>query len=405
MSWKDSLLAGSFREVPFVTESTDGEIGRRTALHEFPLRDKPYAEDLGRKARRFTMTIYVIGADYMSARDALIAAFEEPGPGKLIHPYLGEMFVTATEVRGPRESTREGGMARFSVTFAESGDKVFPKVTADTTRAVDDDAQVTAYYTKREFSQNFDASSPGYVMDNAQSLVSRVADKIDAVRRLIPSVPEAVTDFVDDLQSLAQSAESLIRAPADLAADIYGIVADIASLPDRIERALDAYGQLADLFADDRAVTETVGIGGVESVGLTRQARNEIAVNALVRRAAVVEAVRATAGIEYESVDDAETDRDTLADRLDVEAELTGDDALFIAICDLRAAMITDLTARGADLARVDTYIPATTLPALVIAQIIYGDATEADAIVTRNNIAHPGFVPGGESLEVLIDD
>ncbi|WP_419657672.1 DNA circularization protein, N-terminus [Desulfosarcina variabilis str. Montpellier] len=405
MSWKDSLLAGSFREVPFVTESTDGEIGRRTALHEFPLRDKPYAEDLGRKARRFSMTIYVIGADYMSARDALIAAFEEPGPGKLIHPYLGELTVTATEVRGPRESTREGGMARFSVTFAESGDKVFPKATADTTQAVDDDAQVTAYYTKREFSQNFDASSPGYVMDNAQSLVSRVADKIDAVRRLIPSVPEMVTDFVDDLQSLAQSAESLIRAPADLAADIYGIVADIAGLPDRIERALDAYGQLADLFSDERAVTETVSIAGVESVGLTRQARNEIAINALVRRAAVVEAVRTTAGIEYESVDDAETDRDTLADRLDAEAELAGDDACFVAICDLRAAMVTDFTARGADLARVDTYTPAATLPALVIAQTIYGDATEADAIVTRNNIAHPGFVPGGESLEVLIDD
>jgi len=405
MSWKDSLLAGSFREVPFVTESTDGEIGRRTALHEFPLRDKPYAEDLGRKARRFSMTIYVIGADYMSARDALIAAFEEPGPGKLIHPYLGELTVTATEVRGPRESTREGGMARFSVTFAESGDKVFPKATADTTQAVDDDAQVTAYYTKREFSQNFDASSPGYVMDNAQSLVSRVADKIDAVRRLIPSVPEMVTDFVDDLQSLAQSAESLIRAPADLAADIYGIVTDIANLPDRIERALDAYGQLADLFSDDRAVTETVSIGGVESIGLTRQARNEIAINALVRRAAVVEAVRTTAGIEYESVDDAETDRDTLADRLDAEAELAGDDACFVAICDLRAAMVTDFTARGADLARVDTYTPAATLPALVIAQTIYGDATEADAIVTRNNIAHPGFVPGGESLEVLIDD
>jgi prophage DNA circulation protein len=335
----------------------------------------------------------------------LIAAFEESGPGKLIHPYLGEMTVTAIEVRGPRESTREGGMARFSVTFVESGDKVFPKATADTTQAVDDNAQVTAYYTQREFADNFDASSPEYVMDSAQTLVSRVADKIDAVRRLIPSVPETVTDFVNDLQSFTQSAESLIRTPADLAADIYGIVADIAGLPDRIERALDAYGQLADLFADDRAVTETVSIGGVESVGLTRQARNEIAINALVRRAAVVEAVRATAGIEYESVDDAETDRDTLAERLDAESELTADDACFVAICDLRAAMVTDFTARGADLARVDTYTPATTLPALVIAQIIYGDATEAGAIVTRNSIAHPGFVPGGESLEVLIDD
>jgi prophage DNA circulation protein len=41
------------------------------------------------------------------------------------------------------------------------------------------------------------------------------------------------------------------------------------------------------------------------------------------------------------------------------------------------------------------------TLPALVVAHRVYGDATRADEIVSRNRVRHPGFVPGGIALEV----
>lgn len=45
-----------------------------------------------------------------------------------------------------------------------------------------------------------------------------------------------------------------------------------------------------------------------------------------------------------------------------------------------------------------------TTMPALLIAHRVYGDARRADDIVSRNRIAHPGFVSGGQVLEVLKD-
>ncbi len=410
MAWKDNLRPGSFRDVPFATESANASIGRRTVVHEYPLRDTPYVEDLGRKARRIEMTIYVLGADYMSARDALIAAFEESGPGELVHPYLGKLTATAVEVRGPRESTREGGMARFQVTFVEAGEAVFPKSSVDTATTATAAADSAADAAKNEFSSNFGAAAPASAAIKAKTFLENVAGRIDAIRRSFPGVPDAVTDYVRDLETVAQSLEELIRTPADLADSVYGLVADIAVLPDRIERAFGAYGQLWDLFADDSDITEpktvTIASSGaaVESVTMTRQARNEISVNALVRRAAVIEAVRATTGIEYESQVDAAEAREELAEKLDAEAVLTADDDCYTALVDLRAAMIADLTARGADLAVVEYHTPAADLPAVVLAHMIYGDAAEAEAIVSRNNIAHPGFVPGGEALEVLID-
>ena len=48
------------------------------------------------------------------------------------------------------------------------------------------------------------------------------------------------------------------------------------------------------------------------------------------------------------------------------------------------------------------SYTPQATLPALVIAHRLYGDATRADEVCVRNNVRHPGALRGGMALEVL---
>jgi prophage DNA circulation protein len=92
MSWRDQLRPGSFRGAPFRIQGNDGEGGRRGALHEFPERDEPWFEDLGRAARRWTIEAIVIGENYLADLDALVAACEEKGPGTLVHPYRGTLW-------------------------------------------------------------------------------------------------------------------------------------------------------------------------------------------------------------------------------------------------------------------------------------------------------------------------
>ena len=71
MSWREELIQATFRGVAFFVQGHEGEVGRRVQVHEFPLREKPWAEDMGRKARTFTLDAYVLGSDYMQQRDAL----------------------------------------------------------------------------------------------------------------------------------------------------------------------------------------------------------------------------------------------------------------------------------------------------------------------------------------------
>lgn len=132
MAWRDRLLAASYRGVPFhVASHTSEAAGRRAAVHEYPGRDTPYVEDLGRRTTELTLQAYVVGPDYDVGRDALVAACAEPGPGRLIHPTLGERDVVCTGCT-VSERTDEGGMARVTLTLIGSGAARYPAATPDT---------------------------------------------------------------------------------------------------------------------------------------------------------------------------------------------------------------------------------------------------------------------------------
>jgi prophage DNA circulation protein len=92
------------------------------AGHQFPKRDDPYAEDMGRRGRRITITAYVIGAEYQADRDTLIEAMEAEGPGLLIHPTGGQALYQP-EGYSKTESRLKGNLAEFELTFVEPGDQ------------------------------------------------------------------------------------------------------------------------------------------------------------------------------------------------------------------------------------------------------------------------------------------
>ena len=77
----EQLQKASFRGVPFEVTAASLTAGRRTVVHEYPQRDKPYVEDLGRASRKLTIKAFVVGSDYLARAQRLLAAIEKPGPG------------------------------------------------------------------------------------------------------------------------------------------------------------------------------------------------------------------------------------------------------------------------------------------------------------------------------------
>ena len=60
MAWRSRLMPAKFRGARFHVDTGVRESGRRIVPHEFPKRDVPYAEDMGRRAREFTVRGYII---------------------------------------------------------------------------------------------------------------------------------------------------------------------------------------------------------------------------------------------------------------------------------------------------------------------------------------------------------
>jgi prophage DNA circulation protein len=124
--WRLALRVATFRDAPFHIETGSRLSGRRIAMHEYPKRDQPYAEDMGKRTIQFDLTGYFIegdrrlGLDYRTGRDRLRDALEVEGPGLLIHPTMPELMVVC-ERYSMSENRERGGYVTFEMRFIEYG--------------------------------------------------------------------------------------------------------------------------------------------------------------------------------------------------------------------------------------------------------------------------------------------
>ena len=122
----------------------------------------------------------------------------------------------------------------------------------------------------------------------------------------------------------------------------------------------------------------------------------------LIAAGAVIEAAIESADADYGTADDALASRDAVIDAIDEVQRANCSDAVFTALSELAVAVNEDLTTRGAELPKLGSATLFMSMPALAASYRLYGDVGQADAIVARNRIRHPGRVPGGVPLEVI---
>lgn len=395
--WRDQLLPGRFRWVSIDVLDAEGNFGRRGVVHEYPLRDKPWVEDLGRRARTMTLTVVMVGADYMTRRDEMLRAIESPGAANLTHPWYGEMTVFVTDCR-LAESTAQGGMATFTLSLVEAGENEFPSARASTPDQVAAAAEPAKAAQKSAFAQALDTiGRPDHVAAAVRDAVTGALDKVKAAAGMVKAELAPLAELQRQVDEAKATLVATVKAPLALADLVTGAI-------EQLVRAVAPAPQ------DSLAVAKTLWQFGAVALpldGLTFNdalaATNTVQVGQLVRMAALAEGARAAAEVDFDSFDSAKALRDSYCDAADALL-LALDDAPFDALRTLRAAVVADISARGADLARLKRYTPARTLPALVLANALYGDALRADDVLARNatRIAHPLFVPGGVELEVL---
>ena len=410
--WRDRKQGASFRGVPFLVDTDSVPVGRRTQVHEYPQRDQPFVEDLGRRTRQYKFTGFVIGDDFLAQRDRLLTALDTPGAGELVHPWFGRLTVTAGECE-LSHARDELGMARFNLVFID-GMLEFPAQSPNTRRAL--------------------AAQAPSLMDSIKGRFNAAMTPVDLARQRTSAVRSALSGAMG-------FALKFLSPGTTLGSDISGLVSSLMNDPGAfadsllagisgLERAFSGYGSSGS-FSRSRAKAETLAslpaaapvpadpevatiqaavVGLVQDAALLDvlldMAEVPVAVTPGVSAPAAVDVQLAqqgatvAAGTEVETAvpvaDDVLAVRDSISEALwSVAGESPPEH--FGALSEARVVLDRHLTEVARSGVGLRVYAPAETVSALVLAHALYGDAQRSDEIVARNRVRHPGFVPATE--------
>ncbi len=395
MSWKDELRKASFRGVEFFIDSSDFSTGRRSVLHEFPNRDTPYTEDMGRISDSFEIEGYVLGDNYFQAKRNLQEVFTKKGPGELIHPYYGLKIVQVGPV-SISETTKDGAIATFSAKFSEAGNNKYPKGQNDKGAILSSTVETALEETKADFDESFSIEDlPGFAVDSARDLVSLAQEQFDDVTKTFADVSDAVADLAYSTRNLVAEVNDLLQAPSVLS-----------------QRLLDSFALLEDAFTSEKSKVNALSTfytfgkdePQVDATTPIRQKEknNQDKLTNFMRKVAAVKSASTAMIADYASFDDALNKRVEITAVINEQIREDDNTELYQSLIDVNAALVDALPDVDADLPRVQEITLDNTESSLTLSYDLFENDRNEQDLIDRNGVRNPGFIEAGTTLEVL---
>lgn len=418
---------GAFKGALFYTRSELTTVGRHAQVESVPFENEgAIAVDMSRAPQKYRIEAILIGDDYArDMREALLKAIESPGPGLLKHPQHGNKIV---QVKDDIQFGTDTTSTRVCVVhFNATEYRERPPATARLN---------TGGALKAAASGGLDAtvSSFGNVITGLKNAIN---DFVEFARL------DVLDDILSDLQSINGMITAVLSVPGAFAAQIDAISTQLAQLiatPDRLINAFvsafDVLAQAVNRITDpsgfdvdregtdetvsamraglmlQRAISATAIMGAatpavpdVDTPAREQQAHDQRVIQRHVRAAGLFSFAGVVPDVRFTSADDARAVQKVLVDALLALAESEPDlDAPVIKSLRNTAAIAGSYLAGVAGgLPDLVEYTPVDSLPASVLAYMLYGDADREDEIIARNRgtVKHPLFVPGRATLEV----
>ncbi len=439
--WSEHLHPASFRGVPFAVLTGEGNYGRRQAVHEYPYRDTPWIEDIGRSTRKLTLHGFIVQSsllytapDVMTQRNSLVAACETANAGTLIHPTLGELTVSIPDGGLKITESVAGRVFEFSLTVIESGLKVFAitssagaastvktswlamaaKTAAKFISEVSGDLRtVTQAIKTLKSTGEFWIGEVANVADQATNLSNTLKSTFGSTRYgryndgtvggSVSGTDGSVNNTADTTdydalvsQKIAVSVEN--RATINTAAatllestTVEDYAANVQAVIDAINNSIASLSDLIRIWETLAGFSDTTYRPDISDSGIAAAAQYYFI--ALAAGAMAAAAAQYTPS-SYDDAMDVLARVITVIDTVTVTIADAGYDDVYGELQVLRETVVATLQNAGADLAPITTVSFSGPLPALYLANHLYQDAGRAEALVKMANPIHPAFMP-----------
>lgn len=393
--WLKTLWRTSYKGAAFWVE-TDKEGGaRRIVIHEFPMRDTPFLEDLGERYREFTVTAYVASDRADTEAAALMAMCATRGPGIMVLPEQGPVMVRCLEFSRAHNRDRLGFVAH-ELKFVREG---FSSALASVTSLINMifvQAEAAASVVAEAFATvALIKSVPDYVANALQSGTENALATLEVVRTSVNVEPVTSAAQRDAIEAAYVALpEAMTNEDTAALQEIgLGIVQTAMALTENMDPNI-ALSTMAQII--DATPIETEPAAVASSKWRTHVAINEQAAYTLLRIAAMVAYCEAVARAKLGDRPAAITLRANVSSYFEdqLNALPSQEYALYYALIRLRDATIDYLSRAILDLAPVVKVNASLGMPSLFWAWRLYADPTRSPELVARNRIEHPSFMP-----------
>lgn len=415
----DQRFPVSLGGVPALVVSSDDRFGQHTIVHEYPGR-APSIDQNGPMPQRFSQEFLFIGPTYQQDLQAFEDVLARTDAQRFVHHWRGSFLVKPEGEYTVRWSTDEGGMCRLTVTLVVAGDEDVPSVRVETFDLVITEGDVAQARMADMVADGFTVEGSNSLRERSTTILEDIVAAVTDANNYTQSQFQSVNTTTSDIVNFGNQLETLVNTPHTMATTIARLVdgtfAAITGVVDSVGD-IDPLGdvdQVLGALRRGRQLLVALGIlrgGSAFGSGYstpaqnTPQQRQRAANQRLLVQATrisfLISATRTVARVGVESSTMAETVF-TLVNDAVVSLRADVDDNTYRSLANLRAAIGAHMRVAAADLPATTSYTPNGTVPALLLAHTLYGDATREAEIVERNGIAHPGFVRGGGPLEVL---
>lgn len=415
VTWRDKLLPASFRGISFLIPQTSVPVGMKGQLHEFPQRDTPFFEQLGKQSQVHKMTAWVIGDDCFDRRDKLIEALNTPGGGELVHPWLGKMQVKAGECEMSHDFVG-GGMVSFDLTFYPDEPLKTPAARVNTQAQV-----VNSSESLLTSSLNRYQTTMGKV-NQARLGLLQMRNSLSSVFSVIQ---QQFAPFLSVFTDVTGFAQSLMNSPGTLSSlfssyfssfsgfDFFGSSSSSSSGGGSGSGYRGAVAEASQQTESVSSINTVSPLGGTDTVTASQATADLVQDSVLVQIGLIVsempvatqpQSIESMPSVEQQAIqpvvrpevpvaDDVIELRDSLNEAIH-KASLKADPEHYQVLNSFRQSVVKHLTAVAQSGVRLVDITPSETLSALVLAYRRFGDATRSPEVVQRNRIRHPGFVP-----------
>ena len=421
-------IRDSYKGVPFQAAAVTKTIQRRQVLHEYPQRDIPYLEDLGKGATLYKVTAFLVGDNCVAQAKRLEKALLTVGAGTFVHPWDGALTVSVYQASNISYSNSELRYCSLDITFVEAGELGYPNKLADGPTLARQLADKLGLSAVSDFVESFKQTA-------AYKLVQAAINGtlLETLGIISDAEIAQILGFVDEVTTFAEQAIGLLtdepRGFAEKLSSVLGL-ARFDSVETRWSGIVNQISQLTTSEELNRRTNQFAQIPAVVSNLEAESLQDSAAVETLTRKLLLENAIGASTLIgtsldtadtvdidqsgsgdtsEDSGEDSERSDPDTVTTSVDellevrdhliasIDNELQNpliSDGLFINLLQARSVVFSILTSKAEGLSRLLSIETPQIEPSLVLAYDYYDDASRSDEIETRNRVIHGAFCP-----------